>query len=285
MIRNNISEVTYSVQTVIDEKNNLPIDYKVTNETDTNALNSMLRRTKKILGTSCFTALYDKGYHTGSEIKKAVEMGVDIMVATPGPGAFAPDENYNFEKFIYNESADTYTCPQQQILTTNNQYYVKNKEHNGYRVKKYSTIQCKRCPALHLCTKNRKGKTIERSEYQSFIEINKQNIARNPAIYKKRQAIVEHPYGTIKRQWGYDYIISKTGMKRASADVGFIFIAYNLRRLMNIIDKKEFKSYLKRLASSLFTFLTLMTCRLLKDKTSLTKESFFIYDINRPYEN
>src|ERR1700709_1861187 len=74
MMRNNISEVAYSAQTVVDAKNNLPIDYKVTNSNDTRAMSGMLRRSKIILGTSSFTALYDKGYHTGSEIKKAVEL-------------------------------------------------------------------------------------------------------------------------------------------------------------------------------------------------------------------
>ncbi len=35
MTRNNISEVAYNVQTVVDAKHNLPIDYKVTNHNDT----------------------------------------------------------------------------------------------------------------------------------------------------------------------------------------------------------------------------------------------------------
>jgi len=58
---------------------------------------------------------------------------------------------------------------------------------------------------------------------------------------------VEHPYGTIKRQWGFYYVITKKGIKRASSDVGFMFIAYNLRRLMNIIDKNTFRKFLKEL--------------------------------------
>lgn len=32
--RNNITEVAYNVQTVVDAKHNLPIDYKVTNQND-----------------------------------------------------------------------------------------------------------------------------------------------------------------------------------------------------------------------------------------------------------
>ncbi len=245
--RNNITEVAYNVQTVVDAKHNLPIDYKVTNQNDSRALSGMLRRTKTILGTTDFTAVYDKGYHTGSEIKMAVTSGINIMVAIPGVASFAPDENYNFDKFIYDEINDSYTCPQQQILTTNGNPYQKNKRRNYYTVKHYKTPACVTCPALVLCTKNKKGRLIERSEYQQYIEINKQNIETNPSTYKLRQSIVEHPYGTIKRQWGFYYVITKKGMKRASADVGFMFIAYNLRRMMNILDTNLFKKFLAEL--------------------------------------
>lgn len=256
MTRNNISEVAYNVQTVVDAKHNLPVDYKVTNENDSRALSGMLRRTKAILGTTDFTALYDKGYHTGCEIKMAVTSGIDIMVAIPGIASVAPDANYNMSHFIYDEINDTYTCPQQQVLTTNGNHYQKSKNRNYYTVKHYKTNACPGCSARALCTKNVKGRLIERSEFAPYIEQNRQNIAANPWVYKQRQSIVEHPYGTIKRQWGFYYVITKKGMKRASADVGFMFIAYNLRRLMNIIDKTMFTKFLQELVLLFWEWLT-----------------------------
>ena len=71
-------------------------------------------------------------------------------------------------------------------------------------------------------------------------------------IYRKRQAIVEHPFGTIKRQWGFDHILTKKFKKRASADVGFIFSAYNLRRIFNLLDKNLLKEFLKGLGFCFF---------------------------------
>ena len=248
IVRNNITEVAYNIQTVVDAKHYLPIDYKVTNNNDTRAMSGMLRRTKTILGTSNFTALYDKGYHTGSEIKKAIELNVEIMVAIPGVASFAPDENYNFSHFKYDETNDTYTCPQGEVLTTNGNWYQKNKERYFYLAKHYKTNACTICPARELCTKNLKGRLIERSEYAPYIEINRLNIEANPLVYKKRQSIVEHPYGTIKRQWGFYYIITKKGIKRASADAGFMFVAYNLRRIMNIIGTSKLTKFLQELA-------------------------------------
>ncbi|GAA4952742.1 hypothetical protein GCM10023314_27850 [Algibacter agarivorans] len=72
---------------------------------------------------------------------------------------------------------------------------------------------------------------MQRSEHQQYIEENAKRAQGNPTAYKKRQAIIEHPYGTIKRQWGFNYIATKRTKQRAGADVGFMFIAYNLKRI------------------------------------------------------
>lgn len=116
------------------------------------------------------------------------------------------------------------------------------------QMKHYKTKACSTCSVFNQCTKNKEGRLIERSEHAPYIEQNRLNIAANTKTYKQRQAIVEHPYGIIKRQWGFYYIMTKRGIKRASADVGLMFTAFNLRRMMNIIDKKLFKKFLKELA-------------------------------------
>lgn len=246
--RNNITEVAYNVQTTVDAKHCLPIDYKVTNENDSKAMGSMLRRTKAILQSNDFTALYDKGYHTGSEIKTGIDLGINIMVAIPEVASNAPNTAYNVAHFIYDEANDFYTCPQGNALHTNGRWYNKDRGKSITQMKHYKTKACLTCSVFNLCTKNKEGRLIERSEHAPYIEQNRLNIAANTKTYKQRQAIVEHPYGIIKRQWGFYYIMTKRGIKRASADVGLMFTAFNLRRMMNIIDKKLFKKFLKELA-------------------------------------
>ena len=110
--RNNITEVTYNVQTSVDDKHNLPFDYEVTNTNEAKAMGNMLHRAKTILKSNDFIALYDKGYHTGSEFKIAEDLGIDVMVAIPTVAANAPNHKYNVENFIYNKTEDCYTCPQ-----------------------------------------------------------------------------------------------------------------------------------------------------------------------------
>ncbi|MBK8488814.1 MAG: IS1182 family transposase [Chitinophagales bacterium] len=260
--RNDIIEVAYNVQTTVDAKNKLIIDYKVTNTNDNKAMGGMLRRAKTILKTNDITALYDKGYHAGSELKTACEMGIETLVAIPdkSSASMIPEPAYNVSEFIYDAVQHTYTCPQNQVLKTNGNWYKKDRNARGRKhtepilMQRFKTTACNECPALNNCTKNTgsRGRVIERSEYQNYVDQNKINIQNNAGLYRKRQEIVEHPYGIIKRQWGFYYITTKRGIKRASADVGLMLIAFNLRRLFNIIDKKELFRYLMKKLILLF---------------------------------
>ena len=122
------------------------------------------------------------------------------------------------------------------------------------RVQQYKTSACKNCTKVNLCTNNTRGsgRVLERSEFAKYLDLNKIKIENNKELYKKRQSIVEHPYGTIKRQWGFSYILTKQGKDRASSDVGLMFISYNLRRLINILSTKELKEHLKALVLLFF---------------------------------
>jgi transposase len=113
MLRNNITEVAYNVQTTVDAKNNIPIDYKVTNENESKAMGNMVQRAKSIIRTNEFTVLYDKGFHTGSELKTAQDLCVETIVAVPGfsSSSQAPDPLFNFENFKYNKEEDIDTYP------------------------------------------------------------------------------------------------------------------------------------------------------------------------------
>ena len=252
MTRNNISEVAYNVQTVVDALHNIPIDFKVTNENDSKAMGGMLRRAKTILGHTDFTAIYDKGYHTGSEFDYAHKLGIDVLVAIPGVASHAPDLAFDVEHFTYNKALDTYTCPANQSLTTNGRSYNKQSGKSITQMKHYKTTACLSCELFDKCTKNVKGRLLERSQHADLIYENKVRIENNYEIYRRRQAIVEHPGACpaisgriIKRQWDFYYIMTKKTIKRASADVGIIFTAFNLRRIFNIIDQNLLKQYLK----------------------------------------
>jgi len=222
-IRQNILDVCYNIQTSVDDKHYLPIDFKTTNNNDTHALANMARRTKAILGTNEFVELADKGYHTGEEIRKCHEAGIETLVAIPKTpiSSQAPDPAYNQDKFKYDKENDFYICPQGQKLTSNGTWYT----NHPYKTKHFKTKACLTCPVKSSCTTSSKGRLVERNENIESTLRNKKTIETRKELYRRRQEIVEHPFGTIKRQWGFDYTLMK-GKKKVDGDVGLIFIAY-----------------------------------------------------------
>ena len=269
--RNNITEVAYNVQATIDSTYNLPIDYKVTNANDSKAMGMMLRRAKTILRSNSYTALYDKGYHTGSEFKIANELGINVLVAIPSVATNAPDKAYNVEHFTYYEEGDYYLCPEGNKLHTTGKWH----QAKTYKFKRYTSKSCLQCTVKAKCSKAKYGKAIQRSEYQELIENNKKRITEHQNYYRKRQAIVEHPFGTFKRQWGFSYIITKKYIKRAEADVGLIFTSYNFRRIINIIGFKNLKNHLQKVLILFYTQILLTGSQKIRFKPINIYISFF----------
>lgn len=61
---------------------------------------------------------------------------------------------------------------------------------------------------------------------------------------RKRNTIVEHPYGTIKRWHGASYLLTK-GKLRVAAETGLSFLAYNFRRSINLLGTRKMLELLK----------------------------------------
>jgi hypothetical protein len=155
---------------------------------------------------------------------------------------------------LYDKETDTYTCPQGEVLRTNGSWYKElTSSGNIILFKQYKTKACKLCQARSECTRSKTARLIHRSEFAEYYEANRKAYQEKEHLYKRRQTIVEHPYGTIKRQWGFSYILTKKGISRASSDVGFMFIAYNLRRIGNILTHNQLKEYLRILLSLFLT--------------------------------
>ena len=237
MIRNGITEVAYNVQATVDAEHCIPIDYQVTNQNDAKAMGPMLRRAKTILATNQFIALFDTGYHTGSEFEIAKKLGIHTIVSPPLASSTAPHPLYNVANFVFNEDNDSYTCPEGNNLCSNGTVYTKvDRGQKKGHFKRYTAEACKTCTVVEQCTRSKlKKRYIERNVFTPLYEENRQRIQEEFPLYKRRKAIVEHPFGTIKRSWGFDHIMTKQFMHIAKADVGLIFSAYNLRRIINLV--------------------------------------------------
>ncbi len=130
-----ITEVAYNVQSTVDAKNKLPIDYSVTNQNDKRAMTTMVENAIEIVGNNSFDVVFDKGYYTAEEIYKTQKLGATTHVSIPKPASNAPNKSYNVSEFAYNKKDDIYICPAGQTLRTNGNWYQKK----SYSVKQYKT--------------------------------------------------------------------------------------------------------------------------------------------------
>jgi hypothetical protein len=53
-------------------------------------------------------------------------------------------------------------------------------------------------------------------------------------LYRKRQEINEHIFGTIKRKWGYNYT-DLIGLEKVNGEHSLIMLVYNIKRSINIL--------------------------------------------------
>jgi transposase len=262
----NIVEMSYNVITAAEMKNKLITNFEVSNKLDTYGLSPLAIEARKVLGKQVgekLIALADKGFDTGSELKICTENDIETYVACKNRTNTKQDKQFNKDQFDYDLETDTYTCPEDQILKSNQKWYNKTngKHRRPMKSKHYKAPFkiCKDCPHKLKCVgesnlKNSKGRCISRSEYQEYIDDNIERVKLNKALYRQRQQVIEHPFGTIKRQWGYDYTLLK-GMEKVTAEFAIIFTAYNLRRAISILGAKVLISRLyKRFEAILVTW-------------------------------
>ena len=239
IINKNIVEVAYNTQAAVDATHNLFVHAEATNTNDGKALHRAMAQAKKNMNLQKgdpIDVLSDKGYYTGAELQQCHDDNINTYVAfKEQPSVKHLQKEFLSTQFVYNKQQDSYICPAGQVLTSLNTWHYKKGEagETSYRFKTYRTNGCKSCSLKSNCTVLDK-RIIHRSEYQDAVDRNNENIRQNVDYYKRRQSICEHPFGTIKRQWGYTYTLMK-GLKKVDGEMNLIMLVYNIKRTLSVV--------------------------------------------------
>lgn len=254
------TDIAYNVQSAVDDKNYLIADHSVENTPDIYLLGKTATSAKTALDTLTLEVLADKGYHYGAELQKCADEHITTYVAYPDRDYKTKEEGFRKEDFEYNADRDTYICPVGEELTTNGTVYDK-RGRNGQvqtRFRRYQMpyARCRDCICAAFCLtasqhRTRHGRHIERSLHEGATEANRLRVMNNRPKYKRRQAIVEHPFGTIKRSWGFYYTLLK-GREKVSGEYSLVFLAYNMRRAMSILGVSDLIERVKCLFFGIF---------------------------------
>ena len=236
-------EPCYNVQSVVDSKNKLIADFDVVNKpNDVGLLKPMHDKLFKDYDLNSFlaenpdhtiTELADAGYYKTDDLLAINSDNVKALCPKPVSLSSSGNSDFSKDSFIFDFDNNCYICPNNKKLTfSRHSKETRNGVTNNYNI--YTCASCTTCPYLDKCTKSVNGRSIKRNVNEDKIlkinyEYKKDNFA-----YKARKALVEHPFGTIKRALGLSYVNIK-GLNRVSSWASSVFLAYNLKRVLNIM--------------------------------------------------
>jgi transposase len=229
-----VLDACYNVQVIADNEHGLVTMFEVTTEAnDSGKLSVMTETAKEILGVESMEVSADKGYYDSVDIASCEQNQTTTYVPPVEASEHAPDRNYDRRNFHYDAKKDCYTCPEGQELSYNPAKQAK--ESRLYEKPK----ACKSCVNQEKCTTAGKRR-IYRLKNQDALDRNnaRMKTEEGKEKYQKRSQTIEHIFGTIKAVWGYRQFICRT-QERTSAEQSFAFLAYNLRRVVNIFAKSD----------------------------------------------
>ena len=236
--------MAYNSQIVVDDKFKFIVATEVSSDNnDHGKLHKMAVETKEITKNDNITIVGDTGYYSAKEITKCQDDGIDAVVAIPNKEKQQKDRGYYLHSdFIYDKESDSYTCPNQQIISKSKSVIINNNGTKKY-VYRAGSKMCKACPLKDNCIpKKTSYKSLMRSEDADTIIKYKEKMKTDKAraLIKKRGSIVEHPFGTIKQHLGWSHFLVR-GLEKVSGENALIMFSYNFRRLLNLIGIALFR--------------------------------------------
>ena len=226
------TEVCYNVQTAVDARHKLIVDHQVTNAvTDLGQLTPMALQAKQTLGVEKLEAVADMGYYWGAQVKECAEAGITCYIPKPLTSANTHQGLFGKERFVYDVGRDCYRCPAGQELSYRSSSFELGRAIRYYRA---PLSACRACALKAQCTRNKEARRISRWEHEGLLEQMQQRVAAQPEKMKRRKALAEHPFGTIKRWMDMGYFLMR-GLKKVGAEMSLTVLAYNLKRAISIL--------------------------------------------------
>ncbi len=224
------TDVCYNVQTAVDAKHNLIVAEDVTNEpTDRNWLSRMAIDAKDTLGAESLAVVADKGYSSAREVEACVDANITPYLPKPETSANKALGLFTKNDFRYDRERDVYVCPAGEDLTFRHAAHEKGRD-----IRYYRTYACGHCAMRTKCTRNSSSRRISRSANEHVLEDMNARVAANPGILRRRKAIVEHPFGTIKRWMNQAFFLMR-GLINVRGEFSLSAFAYNLKRVIAIV--------------------------------------------------
>ncbi len=228
-------KVCYNAQIAVDPKHHLIVADDVTNQVSDEAqLAPMAIAAKEMLGVETLEAAADAGYHVATQVVECEANGITPYAPKPKTSSRnAAKGMFTKEAFTYSPEKDAYRCPAGKWLEPAGKWAKDGREIRYFR----NPEACAGCPLRDQCTENKQGRRIQRLPEEERLEAMAERLKERPELMLERKGTVEHPFGTMKWWDGAGYFLLK-GLKKVRGEFSLMVLAYNLRRVMNLLGVK-----------------------------------------------
>jgi hypothetical protein len=224
--------VGYNVQTVVDTRHHLIVAHDVTNVgNDREQLAVMAQQAQTAMDCQNLDVLADKGYFKGEQILACQDAGMTPFVPRPATSASKAEGRFDKHDFVYLAEENAYRCPAGEQLSWR---YASIED--GMTLHVYWADICQDCRLKAQCTTGPQRR-IKRWEHQAVLETMQQRLDQAPDAMAVRRQTVEHPFGTIKAWMGATHFLTRT-LRRVSTEMSLHVLAYNLKRVMQVLGAK-----------------------------------------------
>jgi transposase len=239
----------YNVQIAVDDKHKLIAASEVVNDgNDSGQLHAMAVAAKEALGVETLQAAADVGYYNGETLRACEADGIVAYVPEADKNnRLAKQGRFALKDFVYDAEQNVYRCPAAAELRP---MESRKQDAGGKWQVRYAALQsvCGVCPLRSRClTDKARRREIYRWEHQDVIDRHRVRMAQPEAgtMMRRRAALAEHPFGTLKCRAGYRHFLLR-GFDKVRGEWSLMALCYNFSRVLGILGFDQFLAALAK---------------------------------------
>ena len=225
---------SYNCQASVTEDGVIVAAEAVTKANDQNQLQPMIEQSESNSNEEVKEATADCGYGNHENYEFLEGHGIDgyvpdLKFQQYKKGMFKEDR-YHYSNFEYDESTNSYTCPEGKRLkywkTRTNKTKERQWNHNVYK-----GVDCDKCTERSLCTKSKVRELLIDMREPLLQEMRKKLTSKEgEAKYFKRQYTIEPIFGHLKFNLGYRSFLLR-GLEKVNTEFQLMCIGWNLKKM------------------------------------------------------
>ncbi len=230
---------SYNCQAAVTDDGVIVAAEAVTEANDRKQLEPMIEQTETNIKETVEEVAADSGYGSYATYEYLEEKGIDGYVPDDHfrqykSGEYEKEENrYHYSNFKYDESTDSYICPEGKPLkywkTRKNKTRRRQWNHKVYRGR-----ECRECTKRSLCTKS-KVRELLIDTREPLLQKMREKLSSEEGKkkYLKRQCTIEPVFGHLKFNLGYRNFLLR-GIEKVTAEFKLMCIGWNIKKMLKL---------------------------------------------------